>query len=440
MLNTQRPSRLDLFPITARIEQERLTVDGQDLATLAQIHGTPLYLYDQASMDQAVAEYRAALAQGYPGQSGITYAGKAFLCVAVAQWAAGQGLWIDCTGEGELAIAQRADVPRAQILVHGVNKSPADLAAAVALAGTIVVDNLSELIRLTSLHEDTQREGRPFPDLWLRMRPGLSVETHSYRQTGQEESKFGMSREELAQAVGMAQARGLPLTGLHFHQGSHFHDPAPLGPALERALDLIALLAQETGWQPQVLCPGGGWGVAYHEDELPHPAIHTYVDYIAQALIHGCQRRGLPLPRLQVEPGRSLVARAGVALYRVGTVKQSGARRWLLLDGGMADNIRPALYGSRYSALPVMGPTREAIGPAWLAGPYCESGDVLMEDLPMPGIEEGEILAVPVSGAYHLMMGSNYNGARRPAVLWLHRGEATLIQERESLADLVRRG
>jgi diaminopimelate decarboxylase len=214
-------SRLDLFPITARVEQNRLTVDGLDLAELAQIHGTPLYLYDQASMDQAVDEYRAALAQAYPGQSGITYAGKAFLCVAVARWAAQQGLWIDCTGEGELHIAQQAGVPAQQILVHGVNKSPADLAAAVALAGTIVVDNLSELKRLILLHENTQKEGRPFPDLWLRMRPGLSVETHSYRQTGQEESKFGMSRAELTQAVKVAQAHNLPLTGLHFHQGSH---------------------------------------------------------------------------------------------------------------------------------------------------------------------------------------------------------------------------
>jgi diaminopimelate decarboxylase len=275
--------------------------------------------------------------------------------------------------------------------------------------------------------------------LWLRVRPGIAVDTHAYRQTGQHDSKFGFSSDEAIAAVEMAIAQGLPVTGFHFHQGSQFFDPSPIGPGIETVLDLVQTLYKRHGWLPKTISPGGGWGVAYHEDELPQPAVDTYIAFVAKQMIEGCQRRGLPLPRLQVEPGRSLVARAGVALYRVGAVKETSNRRWLLIDGGMADNPRPALYGARYSALPVSKPDRPALGPAWLAGPYCESGDVLIENLPMPQIEVGELLVVPASGAYHVNMGSNYNGARKPAVVWLREGVAHLVQRRETVNDLIQR-
>ena len=433
--------RLALFPITTKIQttldHEHLTLAGCDLAELAERYGTPLYLYDQATMDAAVDAYRTALAGSYPGEADITYAGKAFLCVAMARWVQRQGLWLDCTGAGELWIAAAAGVDKARILVHGVNKSQADLHAAVAQAGTIVVDNLSELARLVAL---SQKVTAPLPDLWLRLRPGLSVKTHhAHTQTGQTDSKFGMNHAQAVQAARTCRQYDLPLTGLHFHQGSHFRDPSPIGPALDAALDVIVALHTESGWLPQALCPGGGWGVAYHEDELPHPPIEDYVKFVAQHLAAGCQRRGLPTPRLYLEPGRSLVARAGVALYRVGAVKQTPQRRWLLLDGGMTDNVRPALYGARYSALPVQRPGRPAQDPTWLAGPFCESGDVLIEALPMPEVQAGELIAVPVSGAYQLSMASNYNGALKPAVLWLENGSARLIQQRETLDDLIRR-
>ena len=432
--------RLELFPITTKIVETgidaQLTIADCDLTALAERFGTPLYLYDQASMDAAVAAYRQALARHYPGETGITYAGKAFMCVAAAQWVQHQNLLLDCTGAGELRIAAAAGVNRAGILVHGVNKSAADLAAAMTQAGVIVLDNLTELERLVALRQTT---GEPTPELWLRVRPGVAVETHAYRQTGQQDSKFGMSVAEASEAVALCQAQQLPLTGIHFHQGSHFHDPQPIGPAIETALDLIVRLREQHDWTPQVFCTGGGWGVAYHEDELPHPAIDAYVAFIADALVEGCQQRGLPLPRLQVEPGRSLTARAGVAVYRVGAVKHTPQRRWLLSDGGMADNPRPALYGARYSALPIQQPLRANSGPAWLGGPYCESGDVLIQALDLPEMQVGELLAVPVSGAYHLNMGSNYNGACKPAVVWLRQGKAYLIQRRETVDDLIAR-
>jgi diaminopimelate decarboxylase len=248
------------------------------------------------------------------------------------------------------------------------------------------------------------------------------VETHAYRQTGQDDSKFGMSYAEAVEAVTLCRNQGLPLDGVHFHQGSHFHDPEPIGPALDRILDLIHSLHRASGWMPAHLCPGGGWGIPYHEEDLPHPPIADYVRFIAEKLQQGCQQRG-----------RSLVARAGVALYRLGAIKRTLNRRWLLLDGGMADNIRPALYGAHYSALPVADPMRPATEASWLAGPYCESGDVLIEGLPMPDMQPGELVAVPASGAYHLMMASNYNGAFKPAVLWLKEGREQLIQHREQI-------
>ena len=436
-MDTMVSQRLDLFPDTARIVAtpagDRLTIAGCDPVALAERYQTPLYLYDRATCDASVAAYRAALAAHFPGDSGITYAGKAFLCTAVAQWAGHSGLWIDCSGVGELVVAANAGVGRSQLVAHGVNKSPADLAMAVDLVGTLVVDNLTELERLLPLYREASDQ---FPDLWLRLRPGLAVETHSHTQTGQAESKFGMDGEEVLRAARLCQEQGLPLKGLHFHLGSHFSDPAPLGVAVETALDLMAAAGAGPGW---TLSPGGGWAVAYHEDDLPQPEIEVYVRLVAESLVAGCARRGVPLPRLQLEPGRSLIARAGVALYRAGTVKESTRRRWVLLDGGLSDNPRPALYGARYSALPVHQPRRPAAGPAWLAGPYCESGDVLIEDLPLAQLQPGELVAVPVSGAYQLSMSSNYNGAGRPAVLWLEDGQACLIQARERPGDLVRR-
>jgi len=431
--------RLALFPITTQVAPQTdgrtLTIGGCDLEALAGQFGTPLYVFDAATLDAAALAYSQALAATYPGASGVTYAGKAFFCKAVARWTQRHDFAVDCTGVGEIAVAVAAGVPREHILVHGVNKSAEDLDAAVRHAGVIVVDNLAELHRLSALfpHVETQ------PALWLRVKPGLAVDTHAYRQTGQSDSKFGMDPQETIDAVALCQAQGLPLAGLHFHQGSHFHDPAPIGPALDTVLDLIEEIRDQSGWTPATLSPGGGWGVPYHDDDLPHPTVAAYVGFVAERLVAGCQARGLPLPRLQLEPGRSLIARAGVAIYRVGAVKRTPARRWLLLDGGLADNPRPALYGARYSALPVHDPARPATTPSWLAGPYCESGDVLIEDLPLPEIKEGELVAVPVSGAYHLSMGSNYNGARKPAVLWLERGQAHLIQRRETLDDLLAR-
>ncbi len=423
--------RLALFPNTTQIIDNRLTIAGIDLVSLAREHGTPLYLYDRATMDEAVAVYKDALQEYYPGEAYITYAGKAFLCTAISQWAHAQGLWVDCTGEGEINLAVAGGMERDAVVVHGVNKSESDIRSALLHAGTIVVDNLTELESIAKLAAPHS------PDIWLRFLPGMAVTTHHpHTQTGQHGSKFGMTAEEMAQAAQACKRYMLPLRGLHFHQGSNFRDTAPLLQAIDMALDLAKELGLGDVWH---FCPGGGWGVAYHEDELPQPDMREYVRLIALAVVTKCKAVGLPLPILHLEPGRSLVARAGVALYQVGVVKRRSDVTWLLVDGGMADNPRHALYGSRYSCLPVSGTDREFIEHVSIAGPYCESGDVLIEGLPMPHIQEGELIAVPVSGAYQLSMSSNYNGARRPAAMWLQNGRTNLIIQRETLDDLARR-
>lgn len=332
-------TRLPLFPVTTKIEAGKLTIAGCDLGELAREHGTPLYLYDRAELDRPASLYRRYMSESWTGNWSVTYAGKAFLCGWIARWACEQGFHVDCTGLGEIAIAVHAGVPREQVLVHGVNKSDEDLLAAFEHAGTIVVDNLSELKRIVRLREASKF---PVPNLWIRLLPGLAVDTHTYTQTGHSESKFGLGPDDFVQAVAFCRENKLPFNGIHFHQGSQFRDPAPLGPAIDSALDLALELGMGAEWH---LSPGGGWGVSYHEDDLPHPSIEAYVHFVTTKVREGVLTRGLSAPHLHVEPGRSLVARAGVALYRVGTVKQSAGRRWVLIDGGMADNPRHALYG-----------------------------------------------------------------------------------------------
>ena len=424
-------NRLDLFPDSTKITIQGLSIGGCSLVTVAEEYGTPLYVYDQATLDAAVESYRTALTNYYPGESGVTYAGKAYLCLAMAEWVQRQGLWLDCTGQGEIGIAAAARVKQDHIVVHGVNKSLEDLEAALLHAGTIVADHLSELEALASMPTED-----PIPAVWLRFQPGVVVDTHTHIQTGQAGSKFGMEAEELLRAAEFCRRSNLHLKGLHFHLGSQLRQTRPLEKAIQRTLDLAAEIGLEAGW---TLSAGGGWGVAYNEEELPHPDVKEYVHCISEALVKGCRSHGLDLPRLQLEPGRSLAARAGVAVYRVGAVKRAGEHTWILLDGGLADNPRHGLYGVNYSAVVVERPAAEYETSACLAGPYCESGDVLSMDLRMPEVKSGELIGVPVSGAYQLSMSSNYNGALRPAVVWLNQGEARLIQERERPADLLRR-
>jgi diaminopimelate decarboxylase len=434
----QQSDRLPLFPDTTTIQDDSLHIAGQSLIALAEHHGTPLYVYDRRTMDACAGQYRAALKASYPAPSSVTYAAKAFLCRGVAEWANQQGFGLDCSGNGEITTAVEARVASSNIIAHGVNKSEADLEAACAHAGTIVVDNLTELRRLAVLMRQSERTaGQAVTHVWLRLKPGETVQTHhTHTQTGQTGSKFGMAPRELLEAAAFARSAEVRVSGLHVHLGSNFRDTAPL----LRAIDLAVQVARDIGLTEEWhFSPGGGWGVSYHEDELPQPRIDSYIRDIARQVVRKCRELKIALPTLHVEPGRSLIARAGVAVYRVGAVKRGKHHTWLLVDGGMADNPRYALYGCKYSCLPARGLGRALTETVSIAGPFCESGDILIEDLRMPQVEAGELLAIPVSGAYQLSMSSNYNGALRPAAVWLENGHSRLMLRRETINELAAR-
>ncbi len=432
---------LELLPISAaRAADGALTLDGCSLAELAERYGTPLYIYDAATLDGMAASYQSALASVYPGAWEVAYAAKAWLNTATARWAAARGLGLDVVSAGELAIALHGGFPAERIHFHGNNKRPDELVAALAAGvGRIVVDHASELALLNEL---AQAQGIRQP-IWLRVNPGVDVDTHVHTRTGHAASKFGLALADGTAEAVAGQALAMPnvaLVGLHCHNGSQLREAAPLVLAVHRLLDLAARLGSTAGWPLTELSPGGGWAVPYvlHQ-AVGLPAIDEYVGPVAAAVIEGCQQHDLPLPRLVLEPGRSLVARAGVALYRVGAVKQAGDVTYAFIDGGLADNPRPALYDARYSALLANRLSDEAPQRIHIAGPYCETGDVLIHDIDLPPLRPGDLLAVPASGAYQLSMASNYNAALRPAVVWVEHGQARLIQRRETVADLLLR-
>jgi diaminopimelate decarboxylase len=432
---------LELLPISAtRTANGVLVLGGCPLVELAERHGTPLYIYDAATLDSTVASYRVALASAYPAFWEVAYAAKAWLNTAMVRWAATHGLGLDVVSAGELAIALHGGFPAEHIHFHGNNKRPAELAAALAAGvGRIVVDHAGEL---DLLNAQALAQGIRQP-IWLRVNPDVDVDTHGHTRTGHAASKFGLALTDGTAEAVARQALSMPgvaLRGLHCHIGSQFRKAAPLVLAVQRLLDLAERLHASDNWQLAELSPGGGWAVPYVTDQtVGLPAIKAYVGQVAAAVVEGCQQRSLPLPRLVLEPGRSLVARAGVALYGVGAVKQAGAVTYAFIDGGLADNPRPALYEARYSALLANRVSNESPQRVHVAGPYCETGDVLIHDIDLPPLRPGDLLAVPASGAYQLSMASNYNAALRPAVVWVDDGQARLIQRRETVADLLRR-
>jgi diaminopimelate decarboxylase len=454
-----------LWPDTATInEHDHLAIGGCDAVALAREYGTPLYLLDEATFRNSCRAYLAALEDGYAGPAAAHYAGKALLNTAVAQLVAQEGLGLDVVSGGELYVALRAGFPAGRIHLHGNAKPRAELEQALeAGVGKIVADTLDELGVLASL---TAGRDAPQP-IMLRLAPDVATDTHAHIQTGHAASKFGLPLESLdAAAERVLAAPGLRLAGLHCHLGSQLFGEAPYVRAIGVLLDCAARLRERHGITIAEISPGGGLGAPYlAEQALPDKA--AYVAAVGRALADGCAARGLPLPRLVIEPGRSIVARACIAIYSVVATKplsasqnqeprtenhdkQDGSRfsvlgsqagRYLHVDGGMADNIRPALYGARYSIRLANRANDIASTPelVHIAGRYCESGDVLLRDVVLPAAGPGDLLAVPVAGAYTLSMASNYNLTPRPALLLVGDSRVRVIQRRETYADLVSR-
>jgi diaminopimelate decarboxylase len=421
-----------LFPVTYRVDAAgHMEVGGCDLVELAHRHGTPLYVYDEATVRQRASEYVAAM--GGAGQ--VLYSAKAFASPTFLRVIAEEGLGLDVVSAGELHLALKSGFPRERVHFLGNNKSLEDARAAYAAGATIVIDGEHEF----DLLREVVPEGRRAP-VMLRLSPGVKPDTHDHISTGQLDSKFGFSIESGAarQAVEKALAHpGLDLVGLHSHIGSQIFALRAYEQAMDIMLGLLAELKRDLGFEPRKLGAGGGLGIAYTRDDDP-PTPRLFVETILHALATGCERRGLKVPELVVEPGRSIAGPAGIALYTVGSIKDiPGVRRYVAVDGGMGDNIRPKLYGARYEAFLASAPERAPDGKVTIAGKYCESTDILITDIEMPSLRPGDVIAVPAAGAYCLAMASNYNGMPRPEVLMLRDGQARVMRRRERLEDLV---
>jgi len=413
-----------LLPDTAEIGPEGNTaVGGCDLVNLANQWGTPLFVYDEDHLRSRCREAVAAFG------GGVAYASKAFLCSAMARLAHEEGLQLDVATGGELFLARRAGVPGNRLVLHGNNKSDAELAMAVDEGvGRIVIDSFDELDRLEALHSATG----VVPRVLVRVTPGVEVHTHEFIATGQDDSKFGFTvKGGLADSVvrRASMSTAVDLVGLHAHIGSQVFDVEPFA----RAIDVLAAFAAP--YDLPELSVGGGLGVPYVEGESA-PTIGEWADAIHKA----CVRAGVT-SEVTAEPGRAIVAAAAITLYRVGTIKDlPGLRTYVAVDGGMSDNPRPVLYGSGYETfLPRAGDaTRPRV--VRVVGKHCESGDVLVRDGAVPtDLAVGDVLATPVTGAYGYSMGSNYNQVLRPAVVFVSEGQARLVVARETYEDLARR-
>jgi diaminopimelate decarboxylase len=402
---------LELFPESARVEQGELVLGGVPASALAAEHGTPLVVYCEATVRAQARAYREAAPDAL-----VVYGTKAFANVALLRLLAEEGVGADVSTLGELAFAQAAGIPGERIVFHGNNKSLAELRAAAEAGALVVLDNEPE-IELAA--EAGVRR------VLVRLTPGVEADTHRSIQTAHEESKFGLAPDAAAAVVEHARARGLEVEGVHVHVGSQLLRPDASVVAVER---LVAFLGRME-WTPATIDLGGGLGVRHNRDERA-PSVEEFLAPLLQLLPDGV--------RVILEPGRSLVGRAGVTLYSVGAVKASGGVTYVAIDGGMSDNPRPQLYGARYEALLANRAEDPSAGVYRVAGKHCESGDVLIDAVELPEPRPGDLLAVPATGAYTLALGSTYNGVPRPAVVLVGNGESRPIRRRESTDDLLR--
>lgn len=429
---------LSLFPQAAAVnDRGHLTVGGCDAVSLATQHGTPLYVLDEATIRARCREYRREFSQRYP-DSLVIYACKAFINPALALLLQEEGIGLDVVSAGEISIARSVAFPSDRVYFHGNNKSHDELSFALDWrVGRIVVDNFRELGLLAEL---TKQNGR-VQDVLLRISPGIDPHTHHYVATGVLDSKFGfpLATGQAEEALGKAMATpGLNVVGLHFHLGSSIFETQPYTHAIELVLRFAVQMKDRYGLRLAELNVGGGFGVQYQMDSSPPPT-GDYAEVITSSIVRLCHQLALNPPRLIVEPGRAIVAQAGVALYTVGATKDvPGIRRYVFVDGGMGDNIRPALYGSRYEAAVANKMNQTATEEVTIAGKFCESGDILVKDIHLPGLEQGDIIAIPASGAYSLPMASNYNAFLRPAVVMVADGRSRLVRRRETYEDLTR--
>ncbi len=427
-----------VLPLTAEVHDDHLFIGGVDMVDLAHEEGTALYVFDETDLRHRMKCYMDAFHSRYENTD-IIYASKAFLNKEVVRIAADEGLCLDVSGGGELSCALAAGFPPERVFVHGNNKTPAELEEAISAGvGYIVVDSRIELDRVSKIAGRLNRE----QNIYLRITPGVEADTHEYIRTGCEDSKFGFTMRNDFAFTCVKQAIDTPnvhLAGLHCHIGSQIFELHSFREAAKVMIDFMARVRDELGYVIEELDLGGGLGIAYEAQDDP-PSIDDFAEATTAAVKDFCAEYSFPLPRLSVEPGRSLVANAGVTLYTVGIIKTlPDIRTYVAVDGGMSDNIRTALYQVNYEPIIANKAAQPRTKIVTLAGKHCESGDAVVIDMPLQEPEVGDIVCVFGTGAYCSTMASNYNGQPRPAIVFVRDGDARVVTRRETYEDLYRR-
>ncbi len=436
-MNTSRAPELALFPLAAEVNnQGHLAIGGCDIVDLAEEFGTPLYLFDESTLRQKCRKFKDEFRKYY-SDTLVIYASKAILNRALARIFKEEGLGLDVVSGGELSIARSVDFPLDKVYFHGNNKTREELNLALDWGvARIVVDNFYELELLNNLAE----ERRISQDILLRLTPGVDPHTHRYTTTGTIESKFGfpLATGQAEKAVKQAlSASNLNLLGFHFHLGSPVSEVQPYELAMELVLRFAREVVRKGGFDLREFDIGGGFAVQYTLDSKV-PTIADYARAVTDKLEGLISDLGFNRPRLIIEPGRAIVGQAGVALYKVGAIKElAGIKKYVCVDGGMSDNIRPVLYGARHVALVANKALKEEREMVNIAGKLCESGDILVKDISLTKVRPGDIIAIPVCGAYSIPMSSNYNAIPRPAIVMVKEGLARLIRRRETYEDLM---
>ena len=432
-----------VFSSTSRFELDHLTIGGVSASDLAEQFGTPLFVVDEADFKSRALAWKSALEETFGEKSGsVYYAAKSFLAKEIARWVDGVGIGIDvCTG-GELAVAVATKFPASRIEMHGNNKSEEEIRSAISYGvRTIVVDSFFEIERVARIAQELGKVQR----VLIRVTPGVEAHTHEFISTAHEDVKFGFSLASGAawDAISAIHSEpSLELLGLHSHIGSQIFKSEGFAAAAKKLITLLARYRDTYGKELPELDLGGGYGIAYLPGEVTLNPL-TIMSELASIVKDECAQNGLALPTISIEPGRAISGPSTTTLYTVGTTKDveldgGVSRRYIAIDGGMSDNIRPALYGAEYLAIVAnrlpLGPTASSR----VVGKHCESGDIVIREIALSAdIQPGDLLAIPATGAYGYSMASNYNHVPRPAVVAVIDGVARLIVRREQIADLL---
>lgn len=422
-------------PVTAKVnENGNLSIGGCDMVDLALKYGTPLYVLDEATLRNICKNYKEAFS-GY-GKVNMMYASKALCSLATSAILSSEGFGFDVVSAGEIYTVYKAGADMSKVLFNGNNKSISELTLALELGvGRISADNFLELALLNELAKSQNRTA----DILLRITPGIECHTHEYIQTGHLDSKFGFDLTQIDEAVELIlnEYSNLRLHGLHAHIGSQIFETKVYHDEIEILVKEIARLDKKFGLKLDEINIGGGLGVKYVESDVP-PSTFEIADVVIKSLKASVEKYGIEEPSLFIEPGRSIISTAGATLYTLGSSKEvPNGKKYFAVDGGMADNARPSMYQAEYTAVVANKPEAAASQSVTIAGRFCESGDILIQNIKLPEIEEGDILCVFNTGAYNYSMASNYNRVQKPAMVLVNNSQSDIIIKRETLEDLI---